>query len=174
MKVYNGTERIEPDTVYMVNVFLRDWSHVLDCYTVFAPGGTHFIAMGRNLQRMIALCPTFDEVEALQNKNNVQRKAKNTCFAGVTNRNDVITRYREMFYQGDKQGVNTRQDFELLCQRPRTNRFGNRLKFTYKIIKSLMCDKCDKSACVYQALKMFYNNDSKCIKEVDYAVSKNG
>ncbi|AKN63313.1 lef-2 [Agrotis segetum granulovirus] len=169
--LYNPRSSVEPRTRYMVDVFCRDWSSVLDAYTVFVQGGTHFLVNGKNLLQMIKQCPTLEESEQ-STVGNIKKtkKKREICFETLKKRSDIIAKYRETFYRF--KDANTLPDFEALVQRPRNKRFGNRLKFSFLVIKNIQCKRCENNVCVYNALKSFYENDKKCVDEVDRLVIK--
>jgi hypothetical protein len=164
---FKPREPIDPNVTYLVDMFHRDWSKVIDVYTRFQPGGTHFIVKGFNLKFMMNKCPTFDEQQETEQR---KYKRQDVCFKGMKRRDDVANKYQAIFYRNTE--VNTWPDFQALRSRPRNKRFANRLKFTFKVVKSLKCDQCPGNECVYDALKLFYNNDKKCADEVDRLVSK--
>lgn len=161
-------EEIDTKKFYLVDVFSRDWRSVLDAYTVFVPGGLFFVTHGLSLKNMIKRCPQqlFEEVSPPK-----CMKKRNYCFlkAIAAGREDVTRAYSSLFYF---KITNTSADFAALCERSRNNRYQQRLKFTYKIVKSLQCSQCSGNKCVYDALKLFYRNDKKCEREVDYTVYK--
>ncbi|AKR17414.1 LEF-2 [Mocis latipes granulovirus] len=165
---YQPYHKIDTTQYYLVDVFTRDWRAVVDAYTVFVPGGLYFIAHGLNLNNMIKLCP-----EEITSEKLIAARAKTTkiCFLDAISmgRKAVIDLYTKHLYS---KPTNTSVDFKALCQRSRQNRYQNRMKFTYKIVKSVQCATCDNSRCVYDALKLFYCNDKKCEREVDYTVAK--
>ncbi|ACH69383.1 LEF-2 [Pseudalatia unipuncta granulovirus] len=160
---------IDTTHYYLVDVFARDWSKTVDAYTIFVPGGLYFVVSGCNLKNMINTCP--EELRG-ENQGTVRAKTLKLCFKSAIQkgRTEVINLYTKYLYS---KPTNTTDDFKALCQRSRHNRFQNRLKFTYKIVKSIQCNTCDNSCCVYDALKLFYCNDKKCEREVDYTVSRN-
>lgn len=165
--LFNPRGAVDPNATYLVDIFHRDWSKVLDVYTRFQPGGTHFIVRGSNLKFMVNKCPTFDEQQEAQQRRYKQREV---CFRETKKRDDVAAKYQSLFYRSTE--AKTWPDFQALRSRPRNKRFANRLKFTFMVVKSLKCDQCPGNGCVYDALKRFYNNDKKCVDEVDRLVSK--
>ncbi|QBQ01585.1 lef-2 [Hyphantria cunea granulovirus] len=158
-------KHVDPNQYYWVDVFSRDWSRFIDAYTQFAEGGLKFLVYGQNLQRMLKLCPPFDQEEQAAAANVVNLKRKDVCFKSLTTRTAVTEKYTELFYNYGRAN-NTFQDFKALCERPRTHRYANRLKFTYKIYKALRCSCC-ADLCVVNALKIFYKHDKKCCDEVN-------
>ncbi|AJK91691.1 lef-2 [Spodoptera frugiperda granulovirus] len=167
-------DNINTKAYYLVDVFARDWRTVVDAYTIFVPGGLYFIVHGQCLKSMVKTCPA-DFEESMQPKsfgNNNNRKKMDVCFTkALDSRQQVINIYNNIFY---KRPTNTTEDFLALCQRSRNNRYHNRMKFTFKVVKSLQCKSCVNNRCVYDALKLFYENDKKCEREVDYTASKHG
>lgn len=167
-KLFNPRHPIDPDQVYSVDIFCRNWTKVVDVYTQFEEGGVRFVANGRSLKYMMNKCPTFDEDEEIAKKKYKKRVA---CFKVIKRRNDVVDKYRSLFYSKSTE-AKTYDDFQALIIRPRNKRFVNRLRFTFLVVKSLKCDECENNKCVYNALKLFYNHDKKCIDEVDRLVAK--
>lgn len=165
---YQPFSDIDTTQHYLVDVFTRDWRKVVDAYTIFVPGGLYFVVNGLNLKNMIKTCPE----ELSSGKQAIKAKTLKLCFLDAIKkgRKEVISLYTKHLYS---KTTNTTEDFKALCQRSRHNRFQNRVKFTYKIVKSIQCNVCDNSCCVYDALKLFYCNDIKCEREVDYTVSRN-
>lgn len=165
---YQPYSDIDTTQYYLVDVFARDWRKMVDAYTVFVPGGLYFVVNGLNLKSMIQYCPE----ELSSGKQEVRAKTIKLCFLSAIKkgRKEVINVYIKHLYN---KPTNTTEDFKALCQRSRHSRFQNRVKFTYKIVKSIQCNTCDNSCCVYDALKLFYCNDKKCEREVDYTVSRN-
>lgn len=160
-------EVIDTTKYYLVDVFSRDWRSVLDAYTIFVPGGLYFIVHGINLRSMIKQCP--EQIEAYCVPGKVCNKKRDVCFSHVISREEIVRLYKTLFYN---KPTNTSDAFQALCQRSRNHRYQYRMKFTYKIVKALRCTICPNSRCVYDALKLFYNNDKKCEREVDYTVSR--
>nr|QKV49957.1 ORF32 protein [Plutella xylostella granulovirus]QKV50075.1 ORF32 protein [Plutella xylostella granulovirus] len=156
---------IDDNQWYLVDIFARDWSSVIDFYTEFETGGLRFYAYGKQLRHMIKQCPTFEELNDTEiDKSN--KKKKNVCFKDVTSRAAMIDRYRKLFYD-NAQKTTTAQAFSNLCVRPRGGRHQNRLSFSWKIVNSLKCDECNHT-CVYESLKLFYQYDAKCVAEINY------
>ncbi|AQQ80303.1 LEF-2 [Betabaculovirus altermyunipunctae] len=166
---YSGGAEVDTSRYYLVDVFARDWSSVVDVYTVFVPGGLQFIVHGLNLRRMLRICPADLVPPPVDGRRN--RKKRDLCFLNAIDRGKhaVISIYATQLYN---KPTGTSADFKALCERSRNNRYMNRVKFTYRVVKSLQCSTCPGNSCVYDALKLFYDNDIKCEREVDYVVAK--
>ncbi|AER41467.1 LEF-2 [Epinotia aporema granulovirus] len=123
---------------------------------------------GRNLQALVKQAEQQAIAAPSPSSNNT--KKRNKCFLTITNRTDIINSYEQLFYCRYPP-PKTKTDFKNLCVRVRDDRFQNRLKFSYLVVKNLKCTKCNNK-CIYDALKTFYKNEKKCVAEVDRLISK--
>lgn len=167
-KTFNPRHPIEPDQAYAVDIFCRNWSSVVDVYTPFEEGGVRFVAHGRSLKHMMSKSISFDDEAVVEKRKYKKRVA---CFKNFKLKKEVADKYRAIFYSKSTE-AKTFEDFQALCTRSRNKRFANRLRFSFLIVKNLKCDSCEKNVCVYDALKLFYNHDKKCVDEVDRLVAK--
>lgn len=162
-QIYNSCEPIDPTATYLVDFFERHWR--VSGATEFVPGGRFFVMYGRNLQALVKQDETAVSPPSYSNM-----KKRNECFLARTKRVDIINAYQEIFYCRYPP-PKTKTDFINLCVRVRNDRFQSRLRFSYLIVKSLQCKDCNNK-CVYNALKIFYQNESKCVAEVDRLIAK--
>nr|AGS18796.1 LEF-2 [Pieris rapae granulovirus] len=167
-EIYHPRIPIDTSKTYKVDKFLRRWNDV-GPNSAFLPGGRYFIISGKFLPMLVQKSPNFEEeeeTEIIMNKNK-----KNVCFLPfMHDRQMIIEKYKKLFYSG----VNARKSeeaFKNLCIRVRLKRYSNRLSFNYLIVKQLQCSEC-KNKCVYNALKKFYNMESKCVAQLDDLLSR--
>nr|AUF82037.1 late expression factor-2 [Cryptophlebia leucotreta granulovirus] len=162
--VFHPRLPVESDKIYKVDIFLMRWANI-NLNTSFLPGGRFFLVSGICLKNLIKKSKSFEEHKEMV----YDVKKTNVCFQTYTNREDIIKIYRKIFYS--KSNAKTEESFKKLCIRPRTNRYACRLSFNYLVVKRLQCCECN-NICVYDALKLFYLMDSKCVKQVDNLVAK--
>nr|ALN41958.1 lef-2 [Cnaphalocrocis medinalis granulovirus] len=60
-----------------------------------------------------------------------------------------------------------------MCERKRKNRYNDRLIFNYYVIKNFQCTNCNNS-CIFNALKLYYKKDSKCVNQLIYLFQSHG
>ncbi|APO13918.1 LEF-2 [Plodia interpunctella granulovirus] len=170
METYHMRHPIDTKKTYRVDVFCKKWTGI-NGNSTFVVGGRYFITNGRALKAMESTATDFEEPEK---KFETNRKKKEHCFKALKTRQEIIDKYKNIFYQ--RPNANTESDFKNICIKVRGSpthgtRFMNRVKFTCLVVKNLQCKAC-KNICVYDALKQFYCMDSKCVSQVDRYVSQ--
>ncbi|AEB00317.1 lef-2 [Clostera anachoreta granulovirus] len=171
LEVYHPRRPVDRTKTYKVDVFMRRWVTVGPDVT-FIQGGRYFVLSGKNLDVLVKKSPTFDEEVSVYGTSSSTSNKRDVCFLGcLGDRQALIDKYNKLFYSRTTGGLKSETAFKKLCVRPRRNRYANRLTFNYLIVKRLKCDACS-NVCVYDALKMFYNMDDKCVAQVDDLVSR--
>lgn len=176
-ETFHPRRPVDPTKLYAVDFFDRNWKGV-DSKTPFLPGGRYFLVHGRSLREMLKKCPTLDEEEEAAEADRCKRNARrriNECFTGLRTKEELVAAYTRLFYRRPREG-NTEGDFKRLCVKSRGTpqhgpRYHNRLRFSFLVVNSLGCDRCNDK-CVHAALKRFYGNDEKCAREVSGLVAR--
>nr|UYX49667.1 LEF-2 [Darna trima granulovirus] len=163
---YNPRHAIEIDKMYCVDKLIGKWNDV-GPNQKFLPGGRYFIIPGRNLQMLVKLENDYNNKQKTYKVN----KKRNVCFVNsLTDRQAIIKQYEKIFYSRSYK-LKSEPSFRNLCIRPRNKRYLNRRSFSYLVVKQLQCLKCN-NVCVYDALKIFYLMDDKCVDEVNALADK--
>ncbi|AKS25372.1 lef-2 [Clostera anastomosis granulovirus B] len=178
METFNPRVPIDETKTYKVDKFLMLFKDIGGEHT-FLPGGRFFVLHGKHLKLLVKKSASieYDEDDDIvnENYNNTDfvksKKKRDVCFLStMTTRDTVIAHYKKIFFSRNKSSKSF-EAFNNLCIKVRNQRYNNRLTFNYLVVKQIQCNRC-QNKCVYEALKKFYNMESKCVDQLNRLIAQ--
>nr|ARX71373.1 late expression factor 2 [Erinnyis ello granulovirus]ARX71503.1 late expression factor 2 [Erinnyis ello granulovirus] len=169
METFHPRIPIDATKTYKVDKFLMKFQSIGGEHT-FLPGGRYFVMLGKQLKLLVEQSMSFEDDETTECA--ISNKKKNVCFLSVLNSRDtIIAHYKRVLFNYHSKPTKSLEAFNNLCIKVRNKRYNNRLTFNYFVVKRLQCIQC-QNKCVYEALRKFYNMESKCVNQVDRLIAQ--